>query len=1013
MKKPTPFGKYFLFDRFSAGGMAEIFRAKTVTLEGSERIVAVKKMLDLLTADKDLTSMFIDEAKLAVQLNHPGICQVVDWGKVGDSYFIAMEYVQGQDLRRMFQQCKQQLPDGTATMPLAQSCFIVMKLCEALDYAHNKQDSLGKPLNVVHRDVSPANVLVSYDGEIKLIDFGIAKNAATRETEAESVKGKFAYMSPEQARGEALDRRSDVFSTGIVLHELLTGERLFPPDQEMAMLEKIKNAEVLPPTAYNRKIPEELDRIVLKALAAKPEDRYQTAIDLHTELQSFLYTSGEFFSRKDLAAWIKRVFRTEMEAEQAELDAVREAKVSFPASGADSLQRARATLSLAALKADPGGGLRPSKETGSIMAVKSTGTMKAFSVEAAKPASAEPGRPTPDSGIPNEWMSTNARTVKTASAPPQPIAANRADLAVKKLKPVSTRVNEMMPDEDTAVDGPLGAGKLAEPRFEDDNLATKAFPQQDRAVLDGLVAAKTGGVVQPRDAGDIETQQYKTVDDNDNERDPLEGGPTVAQPFEKANVPRTIEEILEVSSPVMLERSEPAMPMRPAALPSVAFPPPLELPDPLEVSRRNLEQQKNQSVSAVTLLLGFLLLAICGAGAAYWLLLRPGTVVVAVNPGSDLAISVDDKPIPAMTTAPVLLNLSPGTHKVAIEHTGYKAWVEIVTVEPGETLRMTAPLTAQVQAMGSFTLLTEPPGAMVFLDGASLGQVTPLRVPSVKAGSHTLEMRLGTRALSQTIAIEAGKTHDFSFMLPAETASGLPSGPEKGPNQGTAIVDKGVAIPDKGVAIPDKGAAIQNKGAAIQNKGVAIPDKDVAIPDKDVAIPDKGAAIQNKGAAIPDKGAAIQNKGAAIPDKGAAIPDKGAAIPDKGAAIPDKVVAIPEKGAAIQHKAATVPEKKPLEKQPEKRVAVQPERHTPRPLLRVGTPKPAANVGLLRINSKPWTRIFVDGQDTGLTTPQTAYQMTPGMHQIMLFNSDFGIRETFAVHIIAGETQTVIKDFRK
>src|SRR6185369_158205 len=199
VKAPIQFGKYYLLDRVAVGGMAEVFRSKTFGLEGSERIVALKRMLPMVSADKELVSMFIDEAKLAIQLNHPNICQVFDWGKVDDSYYLAMEYVSGCDLRAVFQRCKQQQIDGSTTMPTAQACFIVMKLCEGLDYAHNKKDPLGHDLGLVHRDVSPPNIMLSYEGEVKLIDFGIAKIQAQRnvQTEAGVLKGKFAYMSPE------------------------------------------------------------------------------------------------------------------------------------------------------------------------------------------------------------------------------------------------------------------------------------------------------------------------------------------------------------------------------------------------------------------------------------------------------------------------------------------------------------------------------------------------------------------------------------------------------------------------------------------------------------------------------------------------------------------------------------------------------------------------------------------------------------------------------------------------
>jgi eukaryotic-like serine/threonine-protein kinase len=323
VKKPAPFGKYYLLERINVGGMAEVFRAKAFGVEGFERLVAVKRILPNIAEDKEFIRMFIEEAKLSVQLNHANIAQIFDLGVVDGSYYIALEHVHGRDLRGIFDRCR----NMGEPMPVAQACFVVMKVCEGLDYAHNKRDQSGRELSLVHRDVSPQNVLVSFEGEVKLIDFGIAKAAGKgSKTQAGILKGKFGYMSPEQVRGLPVSRQSDVFSCGIVLYELLTGERLFVGESDFSTLEKVRNVEILPPSTYNRRIPDELERIVLKALAKDVDDRYQNAIDLHDELQAFVYTAGEFYSRKDLAGWMKKTFGKEIEEETAKLESYRQLK---------------------------------------------------------------------------------------------------------------------------------------------------------------------------------------------------------------------------------------------------------------------------------------------------------------------------------------------------------------------------------------------------------------------------------------------------------------------------------------------------------------------------------------------------------------------------------------------------------------------------------------------------------------------------------------------------------------
>src|SRR5260370_14585488 len=204
--------------------MAGVFRAKAFGVEGFERLVAVKRILSNIAEDKEFIRMFIEEAKLAVQLNHANIAQIFDLGVVEGSYYIALEHVHGRDLRGIFDRCR----NLGEPMPVAQACFVAMKVCEGLDYAHNKRDQAWRDLSLVHRDVSPQNILVSFEGEVKLIDFGIAKAAGKgSKTQAGVLKGKFGYILPEHVRGIPIARRPHVFSRGPSLSQLLPRQRRF------------------------------------------------------------------------------------------------------------------------------------------------------------------------------------------------------------------------------------------------------------------------------------------------------------------------------------------------------------------------------------------------------------------------------------------------------------------------------------------------------------------------------------------------------------------------------------------------------------------------------------------------------------------------------------------------------------------------------------------------------------------------------------------------------------------
>lgn len=313
--KPLPFGNYYLLERLAVGGMAEVYLAKCFGVAGFERLVALKRILPTIAEDDEFIAMFIDEAKIAGQLSHDNIAQIFDLGKINNSYFIAMEYISGHDLRALWDRAREQ-----GGLPLALACYVTQKICDGLDYAHRRRDNRGRPLGIIHRDVSPQNVLLSYDGDIKVIDFGIAK-AANRmvRTQTGILKGKFAYMAPEQARGEPTDHRADIFAIGVILYELVTGERAFRADSDFALLEKVRRVDIVPPRKVNPAVPRELERIIYKALAKDAADRYAWASALSADLDRFMTAHDLAYNKGELAAYVRRAFKVEYQEETRRL----------------------------------------------------------------------------------------------------------------------------------------------------------------------------------------------------------------------------------------------------------------------------------------------------------------------------------------------------------------------------------------------------------------------------------------------------------------------------------------------------------------------------------------------------------------------------------------------------------------------------------------------------------------------------------------------------------------------
>ena len=298
------FGQYVLLEKIATGGMAEVWKARMRGVEGFQKIVAIKKILPHLSDNQDFIEMFVDEAKLAAQLNHNNIIHIYDLGKIQSSYYIAMEYIDGYDLKNILKKAQER--DQPLSVEIA--LFVASKIAAALDYAHRKRDFEDKEMGLVHRDVSPQNVLISEEGDIKLCDFGIAKAASkASHTQAGALKGKLQYMSPEQAWGRNIDNRSDIFALATVLFEMLTARKLFSGDNELSILEQVREARVTPPSQYNDEVTPQIDAIVLKALQKDPANRYQTAGEMQRDLDAVLYSFKPTPTSADLAIYMHRL----------------------------------------------------------------------------------------------------------------------------------------------------------------------------------------------------------------------------------------------------------------------------------------------------------------------------------------------------------------------------------------------------------------------------------------------------------------------------------------------------------------------------------------------------------------------------------------------------------------------------------------------------------------------------------------------------------------------------------
>jgi eukaryotic-like serine/threonine-protein kinase len=368
---PAQFGPYWLYELIGKGGMAEIFLAKTFTALGTERQCVIKRILPQLNADVAFCEMLIKEAKLCARLSHANIVQTHELGQIDGQFYIAMEYVEGVDLNRLLGLLSRL---GTA-LPLQFALYIIVEALRGLDYAHRLSDSAGTPLGIIHRDVSPTNVLISTEGEVKLCDFGIAKVAfdepdGEQRMDAYHLKGKVAYMAPEHVAGEPIDRRADLFAAGILLWELLQGRRLYKSKDEDETLRRAKAAEIPPLEDRGFKNREMLEAVAMKALARAPGDRFQTGGEFMRALEDYMHATQATVSqlkfadflmenfgeslmqqRRERGRHLQELMRLRGEDEEARMSRVRAditSSLTRPAAGVDAEPAAPAETPLAA-----------------------------------------------------------------------------------------------------------------------------------------------------------------------------------------------------------------------------------------------------------------------------------------------------------------------------------------------------------------------------------------------------------------------------------------------------------------------------------------------------------------------------------------------------------------------------------------------------------------------------------------------------------------------------------------
>ena len=959
--------------------MAEVFKAKSYGVEGFEKIIAIKRILPTMGEDRDFIKMFIDEAKIAGQLAHANICQIFELGRIDGSHFIAMEYIWGKDLL----QIQNRLRKIKQPMPVQMACFSIAKVLEGLDYAHRKRDPLGRPLEIVHRDCSPQNVLVSYEGEVKVIDFGIAKaTSRNSRTMAGVLKGKFGYMSPEQVRGLPLDRRSDIFALGTMLYECLTSERLFQGETDFSTLEKVRNVDIRPPREINPNIPEAVEKIILKALAKDVDERYQWCSEMLADLQQFLMGADVVFTAKSLSSWLKEVFTGEIDKERQLLE-------QYKRVGRDGLI-AGVPSSEAKLDVVQTLGEAPAPEGDATQ----LGGPSFDDIEQAVAAGALEVGPAPGSPAARGSLAPNARAASQGDddgdfgeEAPTEIFGEIDHGALLPVAPVAARPGTPSQPPSRTPKPPTGRPATAAARGSD------PYPQAP-----AMAASSNGGRPGPMGAPSDNTMN---ITDADIEPPSVEQ----ARAAYAQNFPQLAAQAAQ--QPGFASQSYAQQPYQ-GAQPGYGYtPPPMGVGTPSSMPSQPLNAlaPPGQSSSGKTLM---------GAAAPPGLMnysaYQPGPGQGSYPPGQmaqypqhpSAAQHPSQPQLQGYPTAQNYLgqgqaagpmmpygqsnpyqtgpagaieqvaavegrkkssigrDVAIGVAIAAVVLGGFLAVKFFILDDDTESTGSTESATSSIA-----TLRIEMPPNMtadLFLDGATVRDANVhnnAEIP-VTAGQRKIKIlaKSGQRC-EQEVKLVAGKTTTVVCVMHAGSGSGGSATTETGsaadPGSGTKIADK---QPDP-TKSPDKATTPDPTKSPDKADPTKTPDKTVKTPDP-TKLPDKTVKTPD-----PTK----------LPDKTVKTPDP-TKLPDK---TPDKTVKI--KG----------PDKMPPEDNPADKAAA------------------LGNKGTLSVTSSPKAKISIDGVDTGRSTPLKV-PLSPGKHKVAFTLGTTKV--TFSVTIKAGETTSLYKELQ-